>query len=137
MVLVYLIAMVVYGLARATQQSVIFMFKNHETPPEWTDESKEIHFFGWFEPLSLSVASYVLLTRLSGHGFVNYIVFAFVSYFLYWYPYACLFNFIRGREWFLANKYQILGFTFTLLGEKMTAVMFYISVFYTIGWWLL
>lgn len=134
MILFYIIAMAVYGFARATQQAPLFLFKNGDKPPSWDDESKEIHFYGWFEPLSIVVASSVIVNKLEGHHLYEYILFFVISYFLYLLPYALTYNMLRDRDWFVNRKYQILGLSFTLLTKTNTVIGYFLSLFATIYW---
>ena len=134
MIIFYIIAMAVYGFARATQQAPLFVFKNTDIPPSWIDESREIHFYGWFEPLSIVFASSIIVNKLRGHHLYEYILFFVISYFLYLLPYALTYNLIREREWFVSRKYQILGMTFTLLTKRNTVIGYLASLFFTLYW---
>jgi hypothetical protein len=137
MIWVYVLFLVVYGLARATQQSNIFIYKNGEDPLWWNDESKEIHFFGWFEPISLVISSMSIYNVLSGRSWIEWLLFAFASYWLYYLPYGLLYNYCRERKWFASGQvYNVLSIKVLLPTYRIAITMWCVSiVFATSYWW--
>ena len=105
-----MIGMIMYGLGRATQQALIFIHRDKQDIPEWIDEPGEVHLYGWIETLSLILAVFSLSYYVYNYSFW-YVLCIVPAYCLYYFPYALLFNRMRGRKWFLYNqKYKLTIF---------------------------
>ena len=125
------LGMTIYGLARATQQALLFTFKDNEIPPEWVDAPGEIHLYGWFEPLGLFLAGWGWGWYLQQSAW--YILLILPMYAVYWLPYAWLFNKIRGRRWFYTStKYKLTIFKreyrFNMLSRSQTFMAWLIAM---------
>jgi len=125
MIYLFIVGMIIYGLARATQQACIFMERNNEPRWHWLANPNQIHFYGWFEPIGLFIAVYVV----GKYNPVWLPVFMFSAYFVYWLPYALLYCHLRRKEWFNHNQMYAVGWVKTyLLNKPVSIILFFIAI---------
>lgn len=122
--LVFILGMLMYGLARATQQASIFMERNNEPRWIWLSTPAQIHFYGWFEPIGLFISFFVI----RGYKIVPALVTVCIGYFIYWLPYALLYCHLRRKDWFEHNQMYAVGTIRTyLLNKQMSYILFIIA----------
>ncbi len=115
--ILFIVGLIVYGLSRAIQQALIFLHRDFDIIPEWVDESGEIHFWGYFEPIGLILAVCGAFPYVSNYGLLFGVSLVIMGYYIYWLPYAILFNRMRGRVWFLPMQVyslSLFGISFRL-----------------------
>jgi hypothetical protein len=135
--ILFILGVIIYGLSRATQQASLFIARSNRQYPKWIDEGKEIHFFGWFEPIGLIIACTALSYKMFITNNTIYLLIWILGYFIYWLPYSFLYCYMRKKEWF-SGMYQIYGFKTKLLSKEMTVLTFILSVGFILaycGFW--
>lgn len=124
MILLFIIGIIGYGFARATQQALIFMERNREPRHSWLDEPSEIHLAGWFEPICL-ILSATALTFIAQDNFYKFLYWI-PAYFIYWLPYAETYCYLRRKDWFESGQIYTAGnfFRFRLLSKTASKLCF-------------
>ena len=125
----FIIGCITYGLARAIQQGSLFAERNRE--PRWKgiDMPNEIHFYGWFEPIGMVMATTSYMTLLNAKNVLLAVSFPVLAYFIYWLPYARLYCLIRRKDWFKPEQMYLVGWIKTkLVSKRMSYIMFFASI---------
>ncbi len=128
MSLIFIFGMIIYGLARATQQASIFMERNNE--PRWAflANPNQIHFYGWFEPIGLTMSMICLSSLIYANKAIISLVILVLGYFVYWMPYALLYCYLRRKDWFSYNQMYEVGWIKTyLLNKPISIVLFWLA----------
>lgn len=133
--ILFVLGLIVYGCARATQQASLFIARQNRDYPEWIDESKEIHFYGWFEPAGIILASFGLTYNILYHNNYWLLLMWIPGYFIYWLPYALMYCWMRKKKWFNEGQYYLVWKIKTkLLSKKLSYIMFFVSIIIVIFW---
>ncbi len=126
---IFILGIIIYGLARATQQGSIFSERNREPRHKWLDMPNEIHFYGWFEPIGIFMATMAYTRIINAKNVLIWLVYPVLAYFIYWLPYALLYCHIRRKEWFSDGQMYLVGWIKTkLVSRKMSYVLFVVAV---------
>jgi len=126
---IFILGIIIYGLARATQQGCIFSERNREPRHKWLDMPNEIHFYGWFEPIGIFMATMAYTCIIGSKNTIIWLIYPVLAYFIYWLPYALLYCHIRRKEWFADGQMYLVGWIKTkLVSRKMSYVLFVVAV---------
>ena len=129
---IFILGTIIYGLARATQQGSLFSERNREPRHKWMDMPNEIHFYGWFEPIGVIIATIAYMCLVQSKNVAITVSYPFLAYFLYWLPYALLYCHIRRKEWFSDGQmYLVCWIKTKLVSRTMSYVLFVVAVFLT------
>jgi len=129
MLTLYVIGIVIYGIARGIQQSCIFNYRDGRVAGEWLDDASEIHFYGWFEPLGLVLGVLNLYSWMQTHSIWWLTFFIPATYILYWLPYGLMFCYNRNKLWFAPGQmYNVMGLKLPLLGKLESIILWFIVI---------
>ena len=128
----FIIGIITYALARATQQGSLFAERCSEVRHEWLANPNQIHFYGWFEPIGLAMMFMSLQYAVDANNACIYYAFIIPAYFVYWLPYALLYCHIRRKDWFNHNQMYEVGWIKTYLLNKPVSILYFIFSLLTI-----
>ncbi len=126
---IFILGIIIYGLARATQQGSLFSERNREPRHKWLDMPNEIHFYGWLEPIGIFMATMAYTLIIYSKNVLIWLAYPVLAYFIYWLPYALLYCHIRRKEWFSDGQMYLVGWIKTrLVSRRMSYVLFVVAV---------
>ncbi len=128
----FILGIITYALARATQQGSLFAERSNQPRHTWLANPNQIHFYGWFEPIGLAMMYFALMYRADDNNALIRYLFVVLAYFVYWLPYALLYCHIRRKDWFNHNQMYEVGWIKTYLLNKPVSVLYFILSLLTI-----